>query len=237
MIKSWKDNNTLRRVRESEEAKTIVSTASLTLEPGKTINFTVSRVENGNPTGKEFEKELAHPEAGRDPKKSTPATNYVGVVLKALAYDEKSKAEESSLYYEVETSLSINGKKVSSQTERYDDMEDAVKAVSSDFRYPQGLGFEGIRSFHDILKSDWAAKGNNNESALERIPLDIRKTCKAECIAKWEYNKERKKAGEWRRGDPCDNVYLCSMSTGDQEHSGSCICRRLGLKEPHEWNV
>ena len=238
MIKSWKDNNTLQRVRESEEAKTVVSTISLTTEPGKTITFTVSRHENGNPTGKGFEKAISHPEKGRESK--ADAEMWVGNALKALAQDAEDGVKASAVGYELETSLSIDGKKVSSRTETYDSLEKTMSIVSKALTYPERITFEGFdktKGFSDIRKEDRKINAGGNEKALERIPLDIRKACKERCIKKLEYDKEAEKKGEWWRSAACDNVYRCFMSTGDEKYSGTCICNRLGLKKPYEWNV
>ena len=239
MIKSWKDNNTLQRVRESEEAKTVVLTTTLTTEPGKTITFTISRHENENPTGKRVEKELAHPEEGRDPSWRHPAMMWTGSVLKAFAWDIEYGDAEPALCYELETSLSIDGKKVSSKIETYDSLEKAMKEISKALTYPERITFEGFdktKGFNDIRKKDRDINSEKNEKILERIPLDIKKKCKEDCIklrAKYEERDENGKPKYW--SSPCK--YDCPMSTGNEVNSGWCICQELHIKRPYEWNV
>ena len=239
MIKRWKDNNTLRRVRESEEAKTIVSTASLTLEPGKTINFAVSRVVNGNPTGKRTEKELAYLEQVRDGKYTT--TEWVGSVLKALARDIENEDVKPAICYELETSLSSEGKKVSSQTEIYNCLDLALEDMAETLAHPSRVPFEGfdndkIGGLDDIREKDRDAESDINEKVLERIPLDIRKKCKEACIKARAKYEERDAEGRRKyQGSPCK--YNCAMSTGNEVNSGWCICQELHIKRPYEWDV
>ena len=214
--------------------RTTISTASLTLESGKTFTFRVNRCENEFTTGPNFEDWITHPERAVEGYKEVGTLNggghyehiypegapyYVRFVTLAMENDRKEGTIEEKIYYELEASLSVNNEVVTSKTEKYDNIRSALNNLTYYLNAPEKAfpaNSTSTKSIDEIKEEDEAINAEGSKKAFERIPLGIRRECKEYC----------KKEGK------------CSYSCILGDEGGWCECRGVwGPGAPKTWEI
>lgn len=235
----------------------LILTLSTRATNNRTILFTINRCENDMAGGKRFEDWLSHPEREAEgyfePFESDSKSGmtypsgshyYVSNLLKFL-YGEET--QEKKVYYRLTISLMKGSEILNTYSEYYNYIEAAYTNLGEYLASKKSIPFEELKDLENkdrwgevkeykirkeienIWNKDVALERNSFREAWDRIPVETRKKCKEYCK---EQLAKKSLDSSW---SPCN--YSCVFSDGNEERSGYCICKQLGLKAPNEWEI
>lgn len=223
----------VNRKGEKIMEKDVLVTMTMNVENNKKVIFVLSKTENDN-TNNSIVNDIAQLNYLENLWSDSKVVDAVDSIMREVRDNE----EECPTYiYELKMSMVGVVGIEDSYAETYHYFNDAYSTMLSYMNGNRSIPFRNDINVRDIVSNssynDIKDASKNSKKYFDNLSTSIKKKCKDHCVNMQECSKSR----GFNRWYYCSDGYKCPFSTGNEEHSGDCICKDIGMAIPSTWNV
>lgn len=213
--------------------KEVFVTMTVNVGHNKKVVYVISRSENDN-TESSLNNDIAKLNYI---EKQLSDSVVVSTVRNLMSEACRSEDKNPTYTYDLKISLIGDSGVEDSAVESYRYLRNAYDAMLD---YINGREYLPLRSnintqyeIVDFSGEDYANRRKSSGKRFDNLSDSVKKKCKDYCLN----IKALCKKNGFYAGYYCTDCYKCTFSTGDEEKSGGCICRSIGMAVPSDWDV